>query len=67
VAEVVEHQRAGPDRADRVGVPWPAMSGAEPWIGSNIDGWVRVGLMFAPGAMRAAGDRGADVGQDVAE
>ncbi len=32
-------------------IPLPAMSGAEPWIGSNIDGKVRSGLMFAPGAM----------------
>ena len=26
------------------------MSGAEPWIGSNIDGVVRSGLMLPPGA-----------------
>ena len=31
-------------------MPLPAMSGADPWIGSNIDGVVRSGLMLPPGA-----------------
>ena len=31
--------------------PWPMMSKAEPWIGSNIDGNVRSGLMLAVGAI----------------
>ena len=32
-------------------IPWPAMSGAEPCTGSNIEGWRRVGSMFALGGM----------------
>ena len=32
-------------------MPLPAMSGAEPCTGSNSDGNVRSGLMFADGAM----------------
>ena len=32
-------------------MPRPAMSGAEPCTGSNIDGKRRSGLMFAEGAM----------------
>src|SRR5262249_11652890 len=32
-------------------IPLPAMSGADPWIGSNIDGGCRSGLMLAPGAI----------------
>ena len=49
-------------------MPLPAMSGAEPWIGSNIDGVVRSGLMLPPGRhAEAAGDGRADVGEDVAE
>ncbi len=32
-------------------IPCPAMSGAEPCTGSNIDGAVRSGLMLADGAM----------------
>ncbi len=31
-------------------MPWPAMSGADPCTGSNIDGWSRGGLMFPLGA-----------------
>src|SRR5207247_1332343 len=31
-------------------IPFPAMSGAVPWMGSNIEGWRRSGLMLAPGA-----------------
>ncbi len=31
-------------------LPCPAMSGAEPWTGSNMDGAVRSGLMFADAA-----------------
>ena len=29
---------------------WPAMSGAEPWTGSNIDGPVRAGFRLADAA-----------------
>src|SRR4051794_1527224 len=32
-------------------IPCPAMSGAEPCTGSNIDGWSRSGLRFAAGAI----------------
>src|SRR6266851_9524942 len=32
-------------------MPFPAMSGADPWIGSNIDGWRRSGLMLPLGAI----------------
>jgi len=32
-------------------IPCPAMSGADPCTGSNIDGWSRSGLRFAAGAM----------------
>ena len=32
-------------------MPWPAMSGAEPCTGSNIEGNLRSGLMLADGAM----------------
>jgi hypothetical protein len=38
LAQVLEHHRAAPERADRVRDPCPMMSNAEPWIGSNIDG-----------------------------
>src|SRR4051794_15895831 len=34
-----------------VAIPCPAMSGAEPWTGSNIEGWARSGLGFAAGAI----------------
>ncbi len=35
------------DRMAAVGfaMPWPAMSGADPWIGSNIDGYSLIALM----------------------
>ena len=48
--------------------PVPAMSGAEPWTGSNSDGPVRAGLRLADaGSPDAAGDRATEVGEDVAE
>ena len=48
--------------------PVPAMSGAEPCTGSNIDGPVRAGLRLAEAAEPdPAGDRAAEVGEDVAE
>ena len=48
--------------------PRPAMSGAEPWTGSNIDGKRPRGIQVrARRQPEAAGDRGAQVGQDVAE
>ena len=31
-------------------MPWPAMSGAEPWTGSNMEGAVPSGLMFPEAA-----------------
>src|SRR5699024_2220173 len=31
-------------------LPCPAISGAEPWIGSNMEGYFFSGLMFAPAA-----------------
>ena len=69
VAEVVEHQRAGPDRADRVG---DALAGD---VGRRaVDRLehrrvlARSGLMLAPGAMpRLPEIADADVGEDVAE
>jgi len=41
-----------PDRMAAVGfaLAVPAMSGAEPWTGSNIDGAVSVGFRFAEAA-----------------
>ena len=48
--------------------PLPAMSGAEPCTGSNIDGYVPLGVDAAAGRQPdAAGDGGGDVGEDVAE
>src|SRR5712671_4700664 len=32
-------------------IPFPAMSGAEPWTGSNIDGYSYSGYRLAEGAM----------------
>lgn len=32
-------------------IPRPVISKAEPWIGSNMEGWVRVGSRFEVGAM----------------
>ena len=47
---------------------WPAMSGAEPWTGSNIDGPVRSGLRLPDEAEPdPARYRAAEVGEDVAE
>jgi hypothetical protein len=43
---VIEHHRAGPDLPDRVGDAAAGMSDAEPCTGSNIDGYLRSGLMF---------------------
>ena len=40
-------------------MPLPAMSNAEPWIGSNIDGNLRSGFRFAVGAMPRLPDRAA--------
>ena len=63
-------------------LPWPAMSGAEPWMGSNMDGVALVVLVAAPydhhagvvdvrtahaACGRAAGNGGAQVGEDVAK
>ena len=31
-------------------ISFPAISGAEPWIGSNMDGYFRSGFRFAPAA-----------------
>src|SRR4051812_15250446 len=39
--------------------PLPAMSNAEPWIGSNIDGNLRSGLRLAVGAMPSEPDKAA--------
>src|SRR5207302_7702418 len=49
--KMLEHQRAGPDRADRIGDLLPAMSGAEPCTGSKMEGAVRSGLIFPEAAM----------------
>ena len=43
------------------------MSGAEPCTGSNIDGALRSTMASRGGEAKAALDRRADVGQDVAE
>ena len=49
-------------------MPRPAMSGAEPCTGSNIEGYSRSGLMLADGAMPIVPAHGrAEVGEDVAE
>ena len=32
-------------------IPWPAISGAEPCTGSNMDGCLRSGLIFPLGAI----------------
>ena len=49
-------------------LPWPAMSGAEPCTGSNIDGNSPHGLMLPRGGdADAAGDGRGEVGDDVAE
>ena len=49
-------------------MPWPAMSGALPCTGSNIDGLVPVGVDVAAGGQPdAAAHRGGEVGDDVAE
>jgi hypothetical protein len=42
-----------PTFAERRGLamPWPAISGAEPWIGSKREGWHRSGSRLADGAM----------------
>ena len=58
------------DRIVAVGsaMPLPAMSGAEPCTGSNIDGLVPLDVDVAAGRQPdAAGDRGGEVGEDVAE
>ena len=48
--------------------PWPAMSGAEPCTGSNMLGLVPDDVEVAAGGQPdAAGHRGGDVGDDVAE
>ena len=59
-----------PDQISATGLamPRPAMSGAEPWIAWKRLGWRRVGSRLALGAMpRLPGDRGAEIGEDVAE
>ena len=49
-------------------MPRPAMSGADPWIGSNIDGAAPLGIeVGAGGEAEAAREGGPEVGQDVAE
>ena len=49
-------------------MPLPAMSGAEPWTGSNMLGLVLAHVQVAAGRQPdAAGDGRADVGDDVAE
>ncbi len=69
VAEVVEQQRRrrGSRRSGRRSC-CPAMSGAEPCTGSNIEGVVRSGLMLPRRREAdAAGDGAGEVGDDVAE
>ena len=49
-------------------MPRPAMSGAEPWTGSNIDGKMPFGIDVRRWRDRdRAGQAGAEIGQDVAE
>ena len=58
------------DRMAAIGLAlsWPAMSGAEPCTGSNIDGPVRAGLRLADEASpMPPRHRAAEVGEDVAE
>ena len=58
------------DRMAAIGLalPVPAMSGAEPCTGSNIDGPVRAGLRLPDAANpMPPGYRAAEVGEDVAE
>ena len=66
LAEVLEHHHA--DQKVPIGLarPWPMMSNAEPWIGSNIDGDapLRVDVAGRRDA-EAAGERGGEVAQDV--
>ena len=67
--EVIEQQRGREDRP-RSGRPcaWPAMSGAEPWTGSNMLRSRAIGVDVAAGGQAdAAGDGGGEVGEDVAE
>ena len=59
-----------PDQIWPIGLamPRPAMSGAEPCTGSNIEGYSRSGLMLPEGAMPIEPThRGPEIGQDVAE
>ena len=59
-----------PDQIWPIGLamPLPAMSGAEPCTGSNIDGNSRSGLRLADGAMPIVPvTAGPEVGEDVAE
>ena len=49
-------------------MPWPAMSGADPWTGSKSDGLTPVGVdVGRRGDPDAAHQRGRQVGQQVAE
>ncbi len=59
-----------PDQIWPIGLamPRPAMSGAEPWTGSNIEGNVALGVDVGRGRdADRAGHRRAQVGEDVAE
>ena len=50
-AQVLEHQAAVQMAAMGLAMPWPAMSGALPWTGSNMLGWRRSGSRLALAAM----------------
>ena len=69
LAQVLQHHRARPDLADRVGRSTCRRCRArEPCTGSNIEGRAFSGLMLALGRdADGARHRRAEVGQDVAE
>src|SRR5262249_50655266 len=51
LTQVLKKHHRRPEGAIGLATPLPMMSKAEPWIGSNMDGKVRSGLILPVGAM----------------